>query len=327
MWKIRITIISLIIILVIIFIAISIFIIILNSRQNNEQKSEFPLESYIDMEMKYPYTGEIQPVTDDNTFYVVENCINKYLFYASSYGIDTDTEKKQAIYNVLDKDFINENNITLDNVYNYVEHATKDMIFKAVKMNMLQDAVADIEGYSVYGKIKNAANGTTSYQYFIVKLDTYQNVFCIYPLKSQDYKDINDITVKNDTTEIIQNVKNTFDSLNLSEDDMANKYFQNYKELMLDDPESAYNVLDNDYKQKRFGTLEDYKKYIQDNSEKLKSINMSGYTVDYYYAPDYTVYTCKDQDGNTYTFKVTAVMQYSLILNRNLRKLNIGVGI
>jgi len=314
------------ILLIIVVIIISVVLIIISKNKKEEE-----IFAGIDVpdHGKEAYQGVVKPVTESNDFYIVENCINKYISYAHLniekgydeetgepslaviYEIDEETEKKQAIYDLLDKDFISENNITSDNIYNYIEYSNKDLGFEAVKMNKLEDAVDDVEGFSVYGKIRDIENGRFAYQYFVVKIDTNKNTFCIYPLKNSEYKDINDIKVKNNTVAINKNKRNTFFNINITEGEMARKYFQNYKNLMLEEPESAYEVLDKEYRQKRFGGVEGYKEYIQNNLEELRGRNILGYVANE--DEVYREYICKDQYDNAYIFKATAIMQYSLI--------------
>jgi hypothetical protein len=82
---------------------------------------------------------------------------------------------------------------------------------------------------------------------------------------------------------------------------------------MLENPEDAYEVLDEEYRQKRFGSLEEYKRHIQNNLEELKSRNIFSYAVSY--GSGYTQYICKDQYEDIYIFTATAVFRYTAILD------------
>lgn len=51
---------------------------------------------------------------------------------------------------------------------------------------------------------------------------------------------------------------------------MARNYLNDYINKALNYPELAYNLLDEEYRNKRFESIEDYKIYISDNKNILK---------------------------------------------------------
>lgn len=107
---------------------------------------------------------------------------------------------------------------------------------------------------------------------------------------------------------------NEFEFVNVTTESLILTYFNKYKNNMFQDVEKAYNTLDPEYRQKRFGSIEQYKLYINENYEKLIALSLSGYKLDNT-NKDYNKYICVDQNGNYYIFKETAVMQYTLMLD------------
>ena len=63
-------------------------------------------------------------VNDYSKFFTINSCVYKYITFLSS-------NKPDEVLNVLDKDFINQNNITLDNIYNYVSKLDVIYTFKS----------------------------------------------------------------------------------------------------------------------------------------------------------------------------------------------------
>ena len=104
-----------IIILTIITIAIGIILIIL---ENNNKYKELD-----EQEQEYLYIinnpGKIidgkkpQILKIDNLFFTVEQCIVKYYE-------NVDNENKEAVYSILDEEYIKDNKISLDNVLNKI---------------------------------------------------------------------------------------------------------------------------------------------------------------------------------------------------------------
>lgn len=104
---------------------------------------------------------------------------------------------------------------------------------------------------------------------------------------------------------------NEYVNVEISNDMLINYYFTNFKVMVQNDINKAYLKLDEEYRNKRFPNIEEYKKYIQGlnlysaKPVKYKVFNKEGYRI-------YTVY---DNNDNYYAFKVKGVMQYTLYLD------------
>lgn len=127
-------------------------------------------------------------------------------------------------------------------------------------------------------------------------------------LNNEEYSDeINNF--KNDNTIEI----NSFEMLDIDDETMATTYFNRYKNELLENPEKAYKELDEEYRDKRFGNYENYKKYIEDNFEYICNMNLKEFSINN--TTDYTEYICKNQYDGCYIFKETTVMQYTVELD------------
>ena len=82
---------------------------------------------------------------------------------------------------------------------------------------------------------------------------------------------------------------------------------------MLSRPEISYSYLDEEYKNKRFGTLENYTKYISENKVHILKTALKGYQVER--IGDTSQYMCKDQYGNYSLFNVEKVLDYKVFLD------------
>lgn len=67
----------------------------------------------INTDNNYNVSNKIVLVNDPSEFYTVSSCLTKYVTYVSS----KDNEK---IYVMLDSNYIDKNNITVDNVFNFI---------------------------------------------------------------------------------------------------------------------------------------------------------------------------------------------------------------
>lgn len=146
---------------------------------------------------------------------------------------------------------------------------------------------------------------------------------CIYLLNSQENNeiiiDVNEI--ENDTSYIqgplkqqIENLEyNNIEYIHITDKQMAEKYFTKYIQLMTYNSEQAYNLLEKEYNMARFKTYETFSKYIQNNIEYFKQAKLEKVAIKS--EDNYKEYTCKDQYGNVYIFKETAVMEYTVQLD------------
>ena len=106
---------------------------------------------------------------------------------------------------------------------------------------------------------------------------------------------------------------NSIEYIHVTDKQMAEKYFTSYIQLMINNSEQAYTLLEKEYQTERFSTYEMYNKYIQNNISYLKQAKLENISIKDY--DSYKKYTCKDQYGKVYVFKETSVMEYTVQLD------------
>lgn len=273
---------------------------ILNNNENQENDLTYDTSA----------NGGNQPIKDSNIkavtnytkFYTVSNCVQEYLDNANN-------KNKEVIYNILNDDYINENGIDAKNVLNYTDKLTKSYNFTALKMNVLEGINTDV--YSVYGKIlEEDETGIGEDIFFIVNICKKNMTFSITPLNNS-VMSINNIKIKNNDTEIAKNDDNVFSYHRIKEEEIIKKYLAYFKKCMLYNQDEAYNLVNSEYINKRFGNKDEFKKYIEENKFYIYRAILSKYAID----SENKIYTAIDNYGNHYIFKETAVMQYTVYLD------------
>lgn len=244
---------------------------------------------------------KLEKVTSRENFYTVKSCVEKYI----NYIVDGNNV---AVYNLLDEAYINQKNINKNNIFDIVGKINKNQIFSPNKMNFAK--IENTEIYIVYGNIRedklNERANELEFNVTVI-LNKYNETFSIIP---------GILNIETSYTAVGKNTKNennVFSIINIDDKTMANTYFVNYKYEMLYNIENAYNLLDEEYKEKRFLNFSDYKQYVENNVEKIKKANLTKYSVKKY--NDYTLYTCIDQYNNYYIFIETSVMEYTVMLD------------
>lgn len=119
--------------------------------------------------------------------------------------------------------------------------------------------------------------------------------------------------INNKTNEIMVKDINQYNSLNITNNQLVTIYFNEYINEINNNIQEAYNMLDVEYRNKKFSTIEKYKKYINNINSIIYNLKLTSYSVDE--NDEYTEYICKDQYNNVYIFKETSVMQYKILLD------------
>ena len=305
------------VILIILIVAVAIMLSSANDSQNNEIGDVGLVEDY--------ENNQIKEVTNSTNFYTVSNVVNQYLDIINSnnsiyYGYDennnyakivSDEQIATNVYGLLSENYITVNNITESNVFDFVDSITEDVIFLPTRMNVLERE--NVQIYSVYGIEYTLNNTYLKDAYFIVTLDRNNSTFSIEPLDNE-YSSIDDIELQNNNDISIETTSyNTYTETSVSYEDVAKNYIYSYKTLALVKPDMAYNLLDEEYRNQKFGSLENFESYVNDNRQTIQQINLQQYQVNNY--DDYIQYVMIDQNDKYYIFNEAAVMDYTLMLD------------
>ena len=97
----------------------------------------------------------------------------------------------------------------------------------------------------------------------------------------------------------------------VSDEDMAKIYLNEYIHTMYSDINKAYNLLDEEYRNKKFGNIENYRAYVS-------NLNSSSYHLDSFYIDDSKknkIYGIYDTNGNMFIFETNGIMQYKVYLD------------
>ena len=102
---------------------------------------------------------------------------------------------------------------------------------------------------------------------------------------------------------------NEYSPVNISDEQMANIYLNDFKYNFLNDVNYAYQLLNENYRNKKFGSINNFASYIN-------GLNYNNITVDRYsVSSDNKFITVYTKDNNKYIFKVISVMEYEVYLD------------
>lgn len=96
-------------------------------------------------------------------------------------------------------------------------------------------------------------------------------------------------------------------------DSLILNYYNNYNYYLFKYPEKSYELLDKDYREKRFGDLNSFIEYVERNKDIIISNTIESYKTE---ANDETItYICKEKNGNYFIINEKEVMDYTVILD------------
>lgn len=278
--------------------------------------------------------NKVRKVSSRNDYCLVKECVEK--FYDNYI-------KNKDIYSFLDDEYIDKFNIQRDNLngkYGKFEGLTIDI----TKM-YASDIGLGVTVYFVYGNLIDIKTSNTTDLAIAVKIDSVNKTFSILPyeyLEKDNYLNIKEGTNTKfkETTEIKNKESNTFLYSNVNDKIYIDYLFKNYINRCMNNIELVYESLDNNYKQKRFGNLEEFQKFVEENKttymyydlQNLKTYNDFDNMDEYLLYLDrvkpleiksyqrttnkeYTQYVLIDNLNRYYIFRETAPMEYKLFLD------------
>ena len=294
-----------ILMMTIIGIIIAIFII-----KTNQENSNIDMEKPIE-EVETPFE-EPQKISrlEYNT---VNTAVNRYIQIInknnSAYaGIqDANTKMNERIISLLSDSYIEKNKITTENLQKYVSLENEQLLFVPLKIKMLTSD--GVRTYKIEGLAENVKYESKGKKSFIVNIDYTNQTFSIEPTQSK-YEEINQA---NKITSIKQKEDNMYTNKTVNDQTRVKDYITIYKRLVLADPQTAYEYMDEEYRNKRFGNIDTFKEYINSNKETIEKITLEQYLVENH--DDYTEYIGKDKYENLYIFDEKNILDYTIKLD------------
>lgn len=249
-------------------------------------------------------------VNNENLYFSIKNNImQKYVKYVEA-------KDAQVVYNILSSNYKQENNVTIENVIDKLPSYTIPK-FISQHMYMKEGNIVDniyIEAIVQNNKIttNNKLIVTQNKEYYRIILDKENSTFAIEPIDVSLYeKLIKNKEQEEKNVEINENNQITYS--NITEFNIVSEYLNNYVNLLKNDIEQAYELLNKDYKEAKYKDYSEFKKYIED-ANATEGMILKTYTKKY--NEDNSIqYICKDEYNRTYIFEPTAVMEYTVQLD------------
>lgn len=325
-----------IIILCIIFLIIIGIICFLFLQRNKDEEENTLSQQVINGTVENTSPETFEEIDSYNIYYTVKGILNNYITMIREANGDEYIdfgrlqqsrdeavaglvdESVNAIYNMFDSSYVEENNIaeeditTLAQQYRQQGDYSRNVVYD-LKINEMY--VADISTDMDFILVNFAINGIEDNM--LIKLDFANNTFSIFGkeyLEEKGYnKDTEISSIEISTNAIDSNDYNSFDLVNTDDKYVINQYFSEYQTKLLNNTDSAYELLNQEYRENKYENPEEFSQYIETNYEALQNTYLTKYQINQF--DEYKEYVCLDENNNYYIFIERSMTDYSVILD------------
>lgn len=312
-----------------IIIIIILIIVILSIFHFNEGEIVYEIDEIGSEEELHSIDSSIQLETVRDNYYAVKSCIEKfYTYYSAIYdsqdtynefdeetSLEIEQENKQAVYDMLDVDYIDYKDINKSNISEKLQRLNYSIV--NINQMYVSRKNPNMYVYIINGTLREVKSAKISDFKIMIKLDALHRTFKVF---LDDYIDdkFSNIELNNEIDIEVQdsiekNDSNIYDYRIIDDETYIKDLFAKYKDEILFDSENAYYHLNEDYRTKRFGTLDNFQSYLKENINKNVIMKLEKFQINNY--DDYIEYVCLDQNGNYYIFNEDSIMNYNLILD------------
>ena len=271
-------------------------------------------------------TNEEVDVDNISKVKIVENAIQKYFdtininsskyFSRNAQGENvrtvTEAEIYKSVLEMLSSEYKNKNNINEENINQKINLLNEKLIIITLKNKEI--VKENTEKFCVNAIAVNEENKLKSNFCIFVNLDIKNKTFSIEPIDSNN-ETFDNIKIINNDERIVPTNNNTYTDLSWGNEQLINKYINDFKKIAIAAPKISYNYVEEDYKRLKFSDEEKYIAYIQKNKDRILKADLSKYRVRY--SENYNEFICVDQNNFYYIFRQekNKPLNYNVVLD------------
>lgn len=245
--------------------------------------------------------SSIVTVTNKSSFLTIANCMEQFIFNYKQLN-------SEIILNLYTTEYVKKNDLNLDNVLSNSLLKDVGLLYKINEAYVSEGD--EVSTFYVLGVVYNDIKTENIYNKII--LDYSNGSYGIEFISEKEYYDIIDNNEVPDQTYIIPNNYNKFEVTTVTDMDLCALYLSDYKYNIKHNVNLAYNIIEDNTKNEYFPTVEDFKKYIDDNYLKIKNSYLSKYQV--YNDNNKSNYVCVDNNNTTYEFYENSILKYTMAI-------------
>ena len=259
---------------------------------------------------------KLTPIEARNMFFIIRNLVDNYyndLVAIANQTEETNQDRVQAVIEVLDEMYKKQFEIDKTNVVSVL--GRKQESYVTIEKVLASEKSTTLARYFVYVTLTNKVTLQNTDTIVMVTLDMDKRTYSIAP---QEYIQRNfelemgkSVPIEIDTIE--EKEYNQFKYKSIMDADVAEYYFERYIQFARYAPEKAYELLEEEYRKKRFGTKQEYLDYVESQKGQIQGVTLDKYKITK--TEQGRQYTCIDQKGNYYIFYETNILQAGVRLD------------
>lgn len=235
-------------------------------------------------------TSKIYKIENKDQFFNIDSHIKKYVDYKKQ-------GNTQAINSISNDNAIDGENFKSEEMY-LLNRITNDTVY-------------------VYGKVTKGSIQTDTY--LVVNLDYKNNTYSIQNSSKEEYDNAKSNIVNSKYEQDVSIQSNEYNDISLEEtvNDLTviRIYFDDYKFKAINKPEEAFNLLDAEYRKKKFDdNVNAYKQYVKDNTNQIQDANIVKHGIATLENGN-KQYIIIDNFDNYYKFTETGINKYIVVLD------------
>lgn len=319
------------IVLIILLIVMAVMVAILI---NTNKKQEVSHGNNIYTSIVNEQDEAFEKVNDYKTYFTVKEIVENYITYMKQINGDEYVDASslqttttqiatvmqedgiEALKGILDEGYLKDETdnslIKMQDNYKQDGTYTKQVNYNLNIDNMYQCGLAsNISIVLVEAKLNNAELN------LLVKLDSTNNTYSLflndYITKNNYTKHMSIKSINISKNKIQKNNYNNDVKVEGTEKDVVIQYFSDYRMKMLNDTKIAYQKLDSEYAEKKFGQYSNFESYVNNNKNNIIVASIDKYQV--VENKNGKEYVCVDENGKYYIFMEEEVGKYSVVLD------------
>lgn len=169
--------------------------------------------------------------------------------------------------------------------------------------------------YYTYGVLEESGKNNLQDYYQKVQVDFNNNTFLIETLSIEEFRKAKNGEINQIDENAIQKTDNNEYTLkSFSTEEIARRYVKDYMLKVKYMPDTAFTLLNEEYKTRKFGNdVQEFKKYIQSNADRFANFTMNKYQVEV--QENSLEYIVLDYYDNYYKIIVYDTLNYKIILD------------
>lgn len=261
----------------------------INNLENNSIQE--PENEIIGEAPELTFNTSLQQTTENSMLYSISKNTNKYFQYIKAENI-------QAV------------NELGGNAQYTISNNSKYVVKQAYSTS--NEYMTKYYTYGILSVTNGNFSATEQEIYIIIYLTAENKGYKIQTITEEEFSNMKELE-QDEKISIAQGTYNIYEYEHIDNVKQMEIYLEDYSFQIFNNTQKAYDLLDEEYRGKRFGNSNKFVEFLNEKQNQLRKIKITQFSMDE--GDGYTLYKGTDEYGNYYHIIETAYMEYTIILD------------